>query len=194
MIVEVVGAPGAGKSFFATQFAQTFGAALLSEDKVRWTLFAHHTYSENEDAMVAQVSDLLLTELLKTGKTFVVDGGYQTKSAREVLAERAKKAGFRILTIVVQVDEPTARRRAMKRNARNLGDRYKQSMTEADYTRLAKAFQTPAVTRDTVVISGKHTYATQARTVLKKMIETRSSVPTPGRAVPIQRSRGRFVQ
>ena len=45
MIIEVVGLPGSGKSFFANQFANTFGAALVSQDKIRWTLFAHHTYS-----------------------------------------------------------------------------------------------------------------------------------------------------
>ena len=65
MIIEVVGLPGSGKSFFANQFANTFGAALVSQDKIRWTLFAHHTYSDNENAMVEQVADLLITETTK---------------------------------------------------------------------------------------------------------------------------------
>lgn len=177
-IVEVVGLPGAGKSFFATQFANTFGAALVSSDKVRWTLFANHTYSSNENQMVDQVADLTITELLKTQKTFVLDGGCNTRLAREEIERRAKKAGFQILTVVVQVDEQTAKRRATKRNAKNPGDKYKQSMPAEEFAKAVKELQVPAIDKRTVVISGKHTYSTQARAVLKKMIEIQS-VPTP---------------
>lgn len=198
MAVVVVGLPGAGKSFFAKQFAATFGAALVSEDKIRWTLFAHHTYSENENAVVSEVAELLISELFRTSKTFVLDGGYNRKDAREEIAAQAKKAGFQVLTIVVQTDEPTSRRRSLKRSAKNRGDQYKQSLTEAEFDRQKKLYQAPTVTKNTVVISGKHTYATQARMVLKKMVEAQSSgakIPvTASRPKPILRSRGPFIQ
>jgi predicted kinase len=198
MAIVVVGLPGAGKSFFSVQFAKTFGAALVSEDKIRWTLFAHHTYSDSENAMVEQVANLLITELFRTGKTFVLDGGYNTKTAREEFAQRAAKHNFRVLTIVVQTDEPTAKRRALKRDARKPGDRYKQSLPEVEFAKLTKEYQTPHIDKNAVVISGKHTYQTQARTVLKKIIETQGSriAPAETRAMPttIARSRGPFIQ
>jgi predicted kinase len=196
MIIEVVGLPGSGKSFFATQFANTFGSALVSEDKIRWTLFAHHTYSESENAMVKQVADLMITELLRSGKTFVCDGGYNSKITREELAARAKKAGFRVLTIVVQTDEPTAQRRAVKRDPKKHGDQYKQSLTASEFANQKKQYQAPNIDRDAVVISGKHTYATQARIVLKKIVETQGSRPAAAetRPTPIVRSRGPFIQ
>ncbi|MCL2038239.1 ATP-binding protein [Candidatus Saccharibacteria bacterium] len=201
LVIVVAGPPGSGKSFFATQFAQTFGAALVSRDKVRWTLFAHHTYSDNENTMVEQVADLIVTELFRTGKTFVLDGGYDTRTARAELTAEAKKAGFKILTIVVQTDGPTSQTRATKRDARRSGDKYKQSLSAEEFDAQVKAYQPPIVDKNTVVISGKHTYQTQARTVLKKIIETqgvkRSATPTaeaPGTRPPIARSRGPFVQ
>lgn len=172
MIIEVVGLPGAGKSFFANQFANTFGAALVSQDKIRWTLFAHHTYSDNENAMVEQVADLMITELLRTKKTFVLDGGHNTVAARHALAVRARKNGYRVLTIVVQTDEPTSRRRATKRSDKKPGDQYKQSLSADQFDEAKKHYEEPATTQpDVVVISGKHTYNTQAKIVLRKMIE-----------------------
>lgn len=172
MIIEVVGLPGSGKSFFAIQFANTFGAALVSQDKIRWTLFAHHTYSENENAMVEQVADLMITELLRTKKTFVLDGGYNTATSRHLLANRARKNGYRVLTIVVQTDEPTSERRATKRSDKKPGDRYKQSLTKEQFEQAKRQYEEPSTTQsDVVVISGKHTYNTQAKIVLRKMIE-----------------------
>lgn len=172
MIIEIVGLPGSGKSFFAVQFAKTFGAALVSEDKIRWTLFSHHTYSANENAIVGQVAGLLITELLRTKKTFVLDGGYNSSAARHRLATVALKHGYRVLTIVVQTDEPTSKRRALKRSAKKLGDIYKQSLSEEQFAKFAAEYEEPSTTaNDVVVISGKHTYATQAKIVLKKMIE-----------------------
>ena len=172
MVIEVVGLPGSGKSFFASQFANTFGAALVSQDKIRWTLFAHHTYSDNENAMVEQVADLMITELLRTKKTFVLDGGYNTAAARRALATRAHHNGYRVLTIVVQTDEPTSKRRATKRSDKKPGDQYKQSLTEAQFEQAKKLYEEPSTSLpDVVVISGKHTYNTQAKIVLRKMIE-----------------------
>ncbi len=179
MIIEVVGLPGSGKSFFANQFANTFGAALVSQDKIRWTLFAHHTYSDNENAMVEQVADLLITELLRTKKTFVLDGGYNTSAARHTLANVARRHGYRVLTIVVQTDEPTSKRRATKRSEKKPGDRYKQSLTDAQFEQAKSEYEEPSTTApDVVVISGKHTYNTQAKIVLRKMIEISGQTTT----------------
>jgi len=194
MVVMVVGGPGAGKSFFAGAFANTFGAALVSRDKIRWTLFANHTYSDNENAMVDQVADLLTTELFRAGKTFILDGGYNTKITREEIAKRAKKHNFRVLTIVVQVDEPTAKHRAENRHENTPGDHYKQSLTAAQFAKQTKDYQAPEIDAGTVVISGKHNYATQARTVLKKMIESQNiAVPVPPTSSP-RGNRGTFIQ
>jgi predicted kinase len=193
MAIVVVGLPGAGKSFFASNFAKTFGAALVSQDKIRWTLFAHHTYSDNENTIVGQVADLLITELLRTGKTFVLDGGYNSQLSRETLAERVSRHGFRILTIVVQVDQPTSKKRALGRNSNKPGDRYKQPLSATQFAAEAEQYEAPTVDKNTVVISGKHTYATQARAVLKKIVETRDTSTSDSRPKSIVGPRGPFI-
>lgn len=203
LVIIVVGLPGSGKSFFAAQFAKTFGAALVSQDKIRWTLFANHTYSDNENSMVLLIANLFISELLRTKQTFVLDGGYETKESRRSLSRVAAKAGYKILTVEIQVDQPTAKRRALKRSAKNAGDKYKQSLTESEFKSMAKKYNAPDQTdKNIVVVSGKYTYSTQARTVLKKIVELGAIKPQISVARPVDsspkssiaRSRGPFVQ
>ena len=47
-------------------------------------------------------------------------------------------------------------------------------MSQSDFDQLAETFQPLAATEKYMVISGKHTYASQARNVLKKLTERRS--------------------
>lgn len=171
MMIEVVGLPGAGKSFFASQFATTFGAALVSYDKIRWTLFAHHTYSKDENQIVDQVARILLDELFRVKHTFIIDGGCNNLAERRELENYARRKGFRILVIDVQTDEATCKRRATKRSDKNEGDRYKQSLTPVQFDTAVKEYNEPEASDNVVVISGKHTYKTQAKMVLRRMIE-----------------------
>jgi predicted kinase len=179
MVIVVVGVPGVGKSFFARRFAETFSAPLVSEDKIRYTLFSSHTYSKNENVMVDQVSKLIVDELLVNGKTFIMDGGYNSRVSRDNIAHLASQYGFRTLIVWVQTDEPTARRRAQNRSIKVAGDQYKQSLTPDQWDSLAKSFTPPDIEnkeKNSVVISGKHTYAAQAKTVLKKIVEARTDL------------------
>ena len=182
IIVQLIGPAGAGKSFFARRFAKTFGAPIVSRDQLRWTLFAHHTYSEDEESMVSQIAEVMIDEILKTNKLFILDGGYNRRPERNAIRDKAHKHGYQIFTVMVQTDEPTARHRTKHRKAAQL-----------------KAYQSPVVDKNTVVISGKHTYSTQARTVLKKLVEIQAAPSSPStqpksRPASIARSFGPFIQ
>ncbi|MCL2280422.1 ATP-binding protein [Candidatus Saccharibacteria bacterium] len=195
LVIVVVGLPGSGKSFFATQFAASLGAALVSEDKIRWVLFAHHTYSDDETVVVKQVANMLTEELFKTKKTFVLDGGYNDRATRTVLGTQAKKAGYDVLTIVVQTDIPTAKQRSFKRNAKRAGDIYKQSLDANSFETQSKKYHTPLRTDKTVVISGKHTYSTQANVVMKKILEAQGVIATDQQqSTPTVRLHGPFIR
>ena len=171
LVIVVTGLPGSGKTFFANSFATTFGTASVSNDKIRWTLFANHTYSENENAMVDQISDLLIAELLRTKRTFIIDGGYNSSLKRKHIEIIAKKAGFATLTVEVQTEPLTAKDRAKSRSAKNPCDKFKQSLKPEQFAKLVKNYEAPTIGRSSVVISGKHTAQTQLRTVLKKIVE-----------------------
>ena len=198
IVVVLVGLPGSGKSFFATQFANSLDYPLVSEDKIRWMLFANHTHNDSENAIVKQIANTMISELFKTKKTFLLDGGYNSRTYRATLAAQAKKAGYKIVTVVVQTDMPTTKQRSVKRNTQKPVDRHKQPLDSREFTLQTKKYQAPLHNDKTVVvISGKHTYTTQARTVLKKILEvhnTAAPVQIAQRPTPTVRPRGPFIQ
>ena len=177
-ILVMVGLPGSGKSFFARQFSDTFGAPLVSYDKIRHTLFETPQYNKDEIILVKNIAEYQENELLKTQKTFIVDGGADQKIERSELRKRAQKAGYDVLLIWVQTDENTAKYRSMKRSRRQTYDQLNQSLTDEQYSQLVKRFTAPTVNENSIVISGKHTYAAQARVVLKKLVAPREAAPS----------------
>lgn len=173
LVLIVVGLPGSGKSFFARQFSQTFQAPVVSHDHIRSTLFGSNGYAKNEQDTVEKIAQISFDELLKTHKTFIVDGGGVSRAQRASLRKKATAAGYGVLIVWVQTDPATSKYRSMKRSSRRKDDTYNTSLSGNQYDQLARRFSTPASNETSVVISGKHTYATQAKVVLKKLVRPR---------------------
>jgi predicted kinase len=178
LVIIVIGLPGSGKSFFARQFADMFGAPLVSVDFIRHALSPQSQYVAEEDALVNALAHSQTVELLKTGKTFVIDGGLNHRAARLAVERLASKHGYGKLTIWVQTDEPTSLSRSMKRSAKRQTDELNAPMDAAAFARYRKQFGIPTPSENIVVISGKHTFATQARVILKKLVAPRDTVVT----------------
>lgn len=176
LVIMVIGLPGSGKSFFARQFAEMFTAPLVSADVIRHSLSAQSVYDANEDTTVQTLSQSQAAELFKTGKTFVVDGSLNSRTNRLALERLATKHGYGRLVIWVQTDEPTSLARSVKRSAKRDGDLYNDPMNAAAFARYRKLFSAPSKTENVVVISGKHTFTTQARVVLKKLVAPRDTI------------------
>lgn len=196
MVILVAGGPGVGKTFFAKRFAETFNAPMISNDKIRYTLFSTFTYSRNENVMVDQVARLILDEVLITGKPIVLDGGYSSRASREAVSQLVSQYGYRTLIVWVQTDDDTSRRRAENRSLKNPGDEYKQSLTSEQFDALESAFTAPDLNvreKNTVVISGKHTYAAQAKTVLTKIVESRPDLSEVNKPINREDIRGRAI-
>jgi predicted kinase len=164
-MIIMVGIPGSGKSFFAEKFAETFNAPCVSREKI----VAHLGQDVKEADFIAYDQ---LRELLKTQQSVVVDGLADTRPIRGELAKKARHAGYDTLFIWVQTDAATAKDRATKRTNENTH----HVRTSDEYDKIAKRFMPPTSIEKPVVISGKHTYATQAKVILKKLSEPRASI------------------
>lgn len=162
--IVMVGTPGSGKTFFAEKFAETFRAPFLN--KAILASFAPEKASE--------LTVYLLDELLKTGQSIILEGDFETRTARIELGRKVKAAGYELLVVWVQTDESTAKMRAGKSGIS--GDAYEKAM---------KRFTTPATLEKPVVISGKHTYASQAKTVLQRLSAPRAEISSH-KAAPIR--------
>ena len=53
LVLVVIGLPGAGKSFFARQFSETFGAPMVSGDRIRHVLGVSNGRNPSGQQMVA---------------------------------------------------------------------------------------------------------------------------------------------
>lgn len=164
-VLVMVGFPGSGKSFFADKFAEMFKAPLASREKI--AVILGHDGREVEDIVLDQ-----LKELLKTKQSIIIDGIGDSRAVRGEISRKAHEAGYETLFVWVQTNPATAKSRSAKKVAgathRNLkGD---------EYDTVAKRFTPPNALEKPIVISGKHTYATQAKVILKKLTEPRANI------------------
>ena len=174
-MLMIVGNPGAGKSFFARQFSETFDAPVVSVDRIRFELFEVPTFSNDEIDLVARVAAYIIEELLKTKRSFVIDGSCNTRAERTRLGQLARKSGYSAPVIWVQTDIVTCRARALKRNPdKRSDDAFNPSLTEQTFDGLVRRFTEPTHEKH-IVISGKHTYGTQAKMVLRKLVAEREA-------------------
>lgn len=164
----VVGPPGVGKSFFSRQFSDTFGAPWVNVDRLRHELFSEPNFSNDEQDILQRLVEYQAGELLKTKRSFLLDGCCNTRVQRQRIEKLAKEHGYGTLVIWVQTDPATSKWRATKRNPKRTDDQYSVSLTSEQFTTFARRF-TPPTREHYVVISGKHTYSTQAKMVLRKL-------------------------
>jgi predicted kinase len=153
-LILLIGIPGSGKTYFAKQFSDLFSLP----------------YINNLAGDFERISNYLLPEFLKTGKTIVLDVDTLTKKSREAYYNLAKKSGYKILPVWVQTDTDTSRNRAEK-NAKLGG-------YSIDFDKSLSTFTLPSESESALVLSGKHTFATQTKIVLSKLIQPRVSLTT----------------
>jgi predicted kinase len=177
-LLVVVGLPGAGKTYFASQFSDTFNAPYIN-----YGFYAKHVGNEK---VAEELATHALMQLLKTKQTIVIEGVGNTRDDRREIVRVASKHGYDVLYIWVQTEPQTTEQRAVRSKM--------ATMTRDEYEERIKKFELLLRTEAHVVISGKHTYASQAKTVLKRLATDRpapASVPVPVRSTS---SRGRLVR
>ncbi len=172
-LIVMVGIPGAGKSFFAEHFASTFNAPYVSYDRIRSELFNDPTHSDDENAIIGRVSDYLLDELLKTGQTVIFEGSALARTERQDIAARARSGGYEPLFVWVQTESATARQRVLK------SSKGKATLSDKQFESLLGRFTAPNAAEKAIVISGKHTYASQLKIVLQRLIGPQQAPHTP---------------
>lgn len=174
--IIMMGIPGAGKSAFAEKFAETFQAPILNRPKLQQELSL-------ESDQLDKLSELILAEYLKTHRTLLIEGNADQKAKRDELTKKLNKAGYKVLFVWVQTDTNEAHRRATKDYPKGSG------LNSDEFDEIVAQFEPPHVKEHAIVISGKHTYATQLKIVLKQLAQTITPPDTP----PTPQSRGRVI-
>jgi len=166
-LIITVGIPGSGKSFFAEHFADIFKAPIISFDLLRKQIFSNPAFNDDEDAIIIHVANHMLEEVLKTKRTVIYEGKTNLRADRVAIAKKAREAGYEPLFVWVQTEPGAAKLRATKASVE------KPAMDSGTFDLKVRQFTLPSKTERAIVISGKHTFASQLKIVLKHLIEPR---------------------
>jgi len=173
-VIIMVGIPGSGKTTFAEHFAKTFQAPYINP-----RVISELTGIDAE--ATEKVTKLLFDELLKTNRTLIYEGSTYAKTQRMALENMVAKAGYKSLIVWVQTDPAESKHRATKKV------KGVHALSSAQFDASFRQFQNPSESEKPVVISGKHTYPTQLKAVLKRLSTTvRSDTPMPPITPPAQ--------
>jgi len=180
-LLVMVGMPGSGKSTFAAQFAATFNMPFVNYAEL-------HDVAGGDINLTYRLADYLTDQFIRTGQTIIIDGPGDKQSDRKEILKLAKEHGYVPLFIWVQTEPATTEHRAVRQRG--------ATMSKAEYDARVAEFDYLTNAEPVLVISGKHTYASQARIVLKRLVATRPTTqpnlgPSPERITP---NRGRLIR
>lgn len=188
-LIVVVGLPGTGKTFFAKQFAHTFNAPYVD--------YEYYQNLVKDERLGDVVATEVIAQLFITGQTIVVEGRGETRQDRVLLLNMAASKGYEVLYVWVQTEPQTAKQRALKASGR----------TQQDFNHRVETFAPLARNEPHLVISGKHTYPSQAKMVLRRLVAPRAAtgpvqppapratrpIPTPPAPRDAQKRSGRII-
>lgn len=173
VLVLLYGFPGAGKTYFARQFSEAIQIAHLEQDRIRYELFQQPRFSKQENAALGRIQEYMANEFLNAGISVILDMNAMRISQRRALREMARRSKAATLVVWFQIDPDTAFIRNHKRDRRKNDDRFAVGYDENAFRQLASYMQHPEPTEDFVVVSGKHSFAGQMSTVIKKLADMR---------------------
>ena len=119
------------------------------------------------------VNSPVIIQFSNGGAIFYAGKSLSNTDQRAAIAKFISKAGYQPPVVWVQTEPIEARRRAT--SSRKKGT----VISIEDFEEAYAHFQPPTAAERPVVISGKHTYGTQARSVLKRIAGIAPDKPTP---------------
>ncbi|MCA9342126.1 AAA family ATPase [Candidatus Saccharibacteria bacterium] len=161
-LLVAVGLPGSGKTTFCQRFSDTFRAPFINASS-----FGHDSKT-NVDLSLA-----VLSEIMKTQQTILYEGETDLRRERQELAKFGREHGYEVLFIWVQTDESMANARATRRSKSN-----PFPLSSEEFRQRSAKFSPLHPTEKSLVISGMHTHASQAKVVLKRLTENTARVST----------------
>ena len=143
--ILVFGAPMSGKSQFAIKFSREFKAPLLDFEAIPG--ISRKSFL----AIVAQIAD--------SKQNMVIDYHIDTFKQRQEMCEVLRTAGYRPVLVWIQTDVNTIKRR-LKNHLKSV------ARAKAYFEERLEQLEAPEDVEEPIVVSGKHTFDTQLKSVL----------------------------
>ena len=171
ILITLYGFPGSGKTQFARKLSESIQIAYLSVDRIRNELFEKPRYDKAENAVVEHLMLYMAEEFLAAGVSVIYDANAFRKLHRRRLRELATKTHAKQLIVWLQIDADTAFTRLGKRDKRKVDDKYSRVYTRQEFDTFVSKMQHPGEDENYIVLSGKHSFAMQRNSLLKKFFD-----------------------
>ncbi|MBS1946318.1 MAG: ATP-binding protein [Bacteroidetes bacterium] len=114
VVVIVLGLPGSGKSYFASQFAQSINADHINSDHVRNNMIANKTYSDHEKQSVYNEIFLKIRQSVQQHKNVVADATFYNNALREKIFKEISNLAC-LCFVELYADEKLIRQRLQQK-------------------------------------------------------------------------------
>lgn len=166
--IIMVGIPGSGKTTFAEKFAHTFNAPFVDIDQI--------LARARDETAADELLLLHLKEIMRTKSSLIIEADASSRVRRTELSKFLRDNNYQPLYVWVQTDVETAKQRSAR----------SKKLLPEEHASALRQFSAPHESEKAVVISGKHTYASQAKIILKRLSVERADqdieLPAPRRA------------
>lgn len=119
-------------------------------------------FADYEREVIARTALTILEGLFLSKQTILLEGGIASFAERQALQNMAIEAGYNPLVLWIQTDMTTIKQRLAKLPPA-------ERMTRVEFEATVNALENPNANEAPIVISGKHTFDTQMRTVLGQL-------------------------
>jgi predicted kinase len=117
-IVIVSGLPGTGKTFFCRRLAERLPFVILESDALRKQLFSRPAYTAEESAHLFRTIHYLIQDLLKKGRSVILDATNLEEKNRERLYSIAERLNARLIIVRIEAPPELVQQRLQQRAAR----------------------------------------------------------------------------
>lgn len=159
----LLGTPGSGKSFFASQLAQKIDAVWLNSDKTRVEMYGADWDTQitdpklRYDDVFAHMNQVML-DTLRRGRDVLYDANNHKKEFRDAFRQSSEAAGAAAITLYIKTPQELSDQRAMNREV----SPYQSSIMSAEKLQKHKnLFEPPQPGESTIVIDGTADFESQ---------------------------------
>jgi len=146
--ILVFGVPMSGRTQFAVRFSRQFKAPLLDFE---------HIPGINRKAFLP-----IVTQIADSKQNIVIDEHIDTFQQREKLRKVLYESGYQPVLVWIQTDVNTIKRR-LKNHLKSV------TRAKAYFEEQLDQLEAPEDSEEPIVISGKHTFSSQLRSVLSRL-------------------------
>lgn len=171
LLLVLYGFPGSGKSSFARQLCDSLQAVHIQSDRIRAELFQKPRFDKSENQVVDHLVEYMMDEFLSAGVSVIYDADVNRVSQRRKLRETARKQHAQYLLAWFQIDVEGAFARVNKRDKRKIDDKFARDFNRTEFDSYINTMQHPTKDEDFFVLSGKHSFAMQRSTLMKRLFE-----------------------